>query len=47
MTQDVKDYYYVVYDNEVVVFNKKGKKIISCPTEDEAIAYIRENSKEE
>lgn len=37
-----KEYYYVIFDTETVVFNKKGKKIVSCPTEDEAVAYIRE-----
>lgn len=37
-----KGYYYVIFDAETVVFNKKGKKIVSCPTEEEAVAYIRE-----
>mgnify|MGYP006967426097 CR=1 FL=1 len=32
----------VVYPSETIVIDQKGKKIVSCPTEKEAMEYIRE-----
>lgn len=34
--------YYITYSNETVVYNSNGKKIVACPTEQEAIEYINE-----
>ena len=34
--------YHIIYSSETVVFDKTGKRIIACPTEDEAVEYIRE-----
>lgn len=47
MVNGVKAYYHIVFDSETVVFDGQDKKIVSCPTEKEAIDYINENSKEE
>lgn len=47
MTRDINQYYYVVYDNETVVYDGQYRKMIGCPTEQEATDYIRDNSKEE
>lgn len=35
-------YYYITYSSETVVFDREGKRLIACPTEDEAIEYIKE-----
>ncbi len=34
--------YYIIYSSEVVIYNEKHEKVISVPTEKEAIEYIRE-----
>lgn len=34
-------YYLVIYSSETIVFDRTGKKIVACPTEDEAIEYIQ------
>lgn len=35
--------YYIIYSSEVVVYDKSHKKLVSVPTEKEAIEYIREH----
>lgn len=35
----------IVYPLETVVVDEKGKRIVACPTEDEAVEYIREQEK--
>lgn len=44
----VPPYTYRVYGAETVVYDSKGKRVVACPTEQEAIEYIQElcNSKE-
>ena len=32
--------YYITYSAETVVYDSDGKKLVSCPTEQEAIEYI-------
>lgn len=32
--------YYITYSSETVVYNSNGKKIVACPTEQEAIEFI-------
>ena len=41
-------YPYRVYGAETVVYDSNSKRVVSCPTEQEAIEYIQElcNSKE-
>ncbi len=34
-------YSYKVFSSETVVFDNHGKVVIKCPTEDEAVEYIR------
>lgn len=34
--------YYITYSSETVVYNSDGEKIVSCPTEQEAIEFIDE-----
>lgn len=34
--------YYIIYSSEVVIYDKNHKKVVSVPTEKEAIEYIRE-----
>jgi hypothetical protein len=41
MKEDEDKYYLVIYQSETIVFDRTGKKIVACPTEDEAIEYIR------
>lgn len=36
--------YYVIYDNETVIYDSKGRRILSCPTETEAREYIKDRS---
>lgn len=35
-------YNHIIYPSETVVTDKKNKQVVSCPTEDEAVEYIRE-----
>lgn len=37
-----KYYYLIIYSSETIVFDRTGKKIVACPTEDEAIEYIQD-----
>ena len=37
------NYYYVIYDSETVIYDRNNKKVISVPTEAEAIDFIRDN----
>ena len=32
----------VVFPSETAVVDSKGRRVVSCPTEDEAVEYIRE-----
>ena len=34
--------YYITYDNETVVYNSSNKRLISVPTEQEAIEFIND-----
>ena len=38
----VPPYTYRVYGVETVVYDAKGKRVVGCPTEQEAIEYIKE-----
>jgi len=38
----VPPYSYRVYGAETVVYDKKGKRVVACPTEKEAQEYIKE-----
>ena len=38
----MKEPYYITYSSETVVYNSDGKKIVACPTEQEAIEFIDE-----
>lgn len=33
---------YIIYPSETAVTDEKGSRAVSCPTEDEAVEYIRE-----
>lgn len=35
-------YSYKVFSSETVAFDNEGKVIVKCPTEDEAVEYIRQ-----
>lgn len=37
--------YYIIYDNETVIYDSKGRRVISCPTETEAREYIADRLK--
>jgi len=37
------NYYYVIYDSETVIYDSNNKKVISVPTEAEALEFIRDN----
>ena len=41
MNADLDNYSYVIYACEVVVYAADGKKVVSCPTEVEAVEYIK------
>ncbi len=41
MKENEHKYYLVIFPYETIVFDRTGKKIVACPTEDEAIEYIR------
>jgi hypothetical protein len=34
--------YYITYQNETVVYNSNKKRLVSVPTEQEAIEYIND-----
>ena len=35
-------YTYRVYGSETVVYDKQGRRVVACPTEAEALEYIKE-----
>lgn len=35
-------HYHIIYPSETIIFDKNGKRVVACPTEDEAVGYIRE-----
>ena len=39
-------YTYRDYGSEAVVYDAKGKRVVGCPTEQEAIEFIKENQEE-
>lgn len=45
MEKENKKLRLIVYPSETVVVDEKGKRIVACPTEDEAVEYIREQKK--
>ena len=45
MEKENKKLRLIVYPSETVVVDEKGKWIVACPTEDEAVEYIREQEK--
>lgn len=45
MEKENKKLRLIVYPSETVVVDEKGKRIVACPTEDEAVEYIREQEK--
>lgn len=42
---DRKKLSLVTFSSETVVFDEKGNKVVACPTEQEAIEYIRGQEK--
>lgn len=36
--------YYITYDNETVVYNSNKMRLVSVPTEQEAIEYINDRN---
>lgn len=45
MMTNAKKLKYIVYDSETVVYDQSGNRIVSCPTEDEAVEFIRDFEK--
>lgn len=41
MKEEEDKYYLVIYSSETIVFDRMGKKVVACPTEDEAVEFIR------
>lgn len=41
-----KRYFCITYSSCTVVVDNNGNEVISCPTEDEAVEYIRNLEKE-
>lgn len=37
---------YIIYPSGTTVTDGKGRRVVSCPTEDEAVEYIRERGSE-
>ena len=33
---------YIILGTETIVIDENGNRVVSCPTEDEAVKYIRE-----
>jgi len=44
---DSDKFHYVIYASEVVVYDTKGNRIVSCPTENEALEFIDEQKLEQ
>lgn len=38
---DRKKLSLVIFSSETVVFDEKGNRVVACPTEQEAVGYIR------
>ena len=38
---DRKKLSLVIFSSETVVFDEKGNRVVACPTEQEAVEYIR------
>ena len=38
---DRKELSLVTFSSETVVFDEKGNRVVACPTEQEAVEYIR------
>ena len=36
--------YYIIYSTETVVYDSNGVRLVSCPTEQEAVEYIHDNA---
>lgn len=36
----------VEFSSETVVFDEKGNRVVACPTEQEAVEYVREQEQE-
>lgn len=36
----------VEFSSETVIFDEKGNRVIACPTEQEAVEYVREQEQE-
>ncbi|WP_181899214.1 hypothetical protein [Lachnotalea glycerini] len=47
MNADSDKFHYVIYASEVVVYDASDNRIVSCPTEDEAVKYIEEQGQEQ
>lgn len=42
---NVNEYQKVIYPSEVVVYESSGRRVVACPTEQEADEYIEEKVK--
>ena len=42
MTEEKRKLKLIIFPGETVVIDEYGKRIVACPTEDEAEEYIRE-----
>lgn len=40
---NVKEYKKVIYSSEFVVYDSSGRRVVACPTEQEADEYIYKN----
>lgn len=43
MTEENRKLKLIIFPGETVVIDEYGKRIVACPTEDEAEEYIRES----
>lgn len=41
-----KKYSYIIFPSETVVFDNGGNTVVKCPTETEAVEYIRDLASE-
>lgn len=49
MKESVKEVhpFYIVFASGTGVFDESGRLLVECPTEEEAVEWIRENMQEE
>lgn len=47
MNVDENTFTYVIYDSDVVIYDEAGGRVVSCPTELEALEYIMEKISDE